>query len=122
MAGCGSFSDPACTVPGPCDAGTTDAARDASPPGPVVVRLQCEAGLAKITIDDSGTGLAPEIRDRLFEPFASGRSGGAGLGLALARRIVLMHGGSLELVSLPGQGARAELRLPLGQSDTASNT
>lgn len=98
------------------------AARDASPPGPVVVRLQCEAGLAKITIDDSGTGLAPEIRDRLFEPFASGRSGGAGLGLALARRIVLMHGGSLELVSLPGQGARAELRLPLGQSDTASNT
>ena len=87
-------------------------------PEPVVVRLRSEAGVATITIDDRGTGLAPEIRDRLFEPFASGRPGGAGLGLALARRIVLMHGGSLELQAREPFGVRAEIRLPLGEFAT----
>lgn len=98
------------------------AARDGAAPGPVVVHLRRDAGRATITIDDSGVGLAPEIRDRLFEPFASGRAGGAGLGLALARRIVLMHGGSLGLESLATGGARAEIRLPLGNSDTERNS
>lgn len=87
-------------------------------PGPVVVRLHRAADTATITIDDKGSGLAPEIRDRLFEPFASGRAGGAGLGLALARRIVLMHGGSLELQPRQPFGVRAEIRLPLGDSAT----
>lgn len=97
------------------------AACDGGAPGPVVVHLRRDAGRATITIDDSGVGLAPEIRDRLFEPFASGRAGGAGLGLALARRIVLMHGGSLGLESLATGGVRAEIRLPLGNSDTERN-
>ena len=92
-------------------------AREAAPE-PVVVRLRRDAAAAIVTIDDHGTGLAPEIRDRLFEPFASGRPGGAGLGLALARRIVLMHGGSLELRPREPFGIRAEIRLPLGQSVT----
>ena len=92
-------------------------AREAAPE-PVVVRLRRDAAAAIVTIDDHGTGLAPEIRDRLFEPFASGRPGGAGLGLALARRIVLMHGGSLELRPREPFGMRAEIRLPLGQSVT----
>ena len=92
-------------------------AREAAPE-PVVVRLRRDAAAAIVTIDDHGTGLAPEIRDRLFEPFASGRPGGAGLGLALARRIVLMHGGSLELRPREPFGMRAEIRLPLGQSAT----
>ena len=87
-------------------------------PEPVVVRLRRDAAAAIVTIDDHGTGLAPEIRDRLFEPFASGRPGGAGLGLALARRIVLMHGGSLELRPREPFGVRAEIRLPLGESVT----
>lgn len=98
------------------------AARDGAAPGPVDVHLRRDAGRATITIDDSGVGLAPEIRDRLFEPFASGRAGGAGLGLALARRIVLMHGGSLGLESLATGGVRAEIRLPLGNSDTERNS
>lgn len=98
------------------------AARDATSPGAVVVRLLHVPGRATITIDDSGTGLAPAIRARLFEPFASGRAGGAGLGLAMARRIVLMHGGSLDLQTLAAGGVRAEIHLPLGDSATKGST
>ena len=89
---------------------------------PIVVTLRREGDTAVITIDDRGGGLAPGIRDRLFEPFASGRPGGAGLGLALARRIVVMHGGSLALLPREPHGVRAEIRLPLGDSDTKRNS
>ncbi len=94
------------------------------PPEPVIVRLLRQAtGLhladsATITIDDSGGGLAPEIAGRLFQPFASARPGGAGLGLALARRIVAMHGGTLRLEARAPRGVRAEIRLPFGNIAT----
>jgi two-component system nitrogen regulation sensor histidine kinase NtrY len=52
------------------------------------------------------------VRDRLFEPFTSGEPGGAGLGLALARRIVVLHGGAIALEDRPGGGTRATIRLP----------
>lgn len=93
-------------------------------PKPVIVRLgrdELAGGEATITIDDSGTGLAPAVRDRLFQPFASGRPGGAGLGLALARRIVAMHGGRLEISPREPHGVRAEIRLRLGESATFRN-
>ncbi len=90
------------------------------PPEPVIVRLLREsagarlADSATITVDDCGGGLAPEIAGRLFQPFASARPGGAGLGLALARRIVAMHGGTLRLEAREPRGVRAEIRLPFG--------
>ena len=90
----------------------------ASGRSPIVVALRRDGATAVITIDDSGGGISAEIRDRLFEPFASGRAGGAGLGLALARRIVVMHGGSLALLPREPHGVRAEIRLPLGNSAT----
>ena len=90
-------------------------------PKPVIVRLGRDQNDATITIDDTGTGLAPAVRDRLFQPFASGRPGGAGLGLALARRIVAMHGGRLEISPREPHGVRAEIRLQLGESATFRN-
>lgn len=92
------------------------------PTQPVIASLGRDESEAAITIEDCGTGLAPEIADRLFQPFASGRPGGAGLGLALARRIVTMHGGRLELHARNPHGVRAEIRLPFGESDTFRNT
>jgi signal transduction histidine kinase len=65
---------------------------------------------------DEGPGVAPEIRDRLFQPFVtSGKKGGTGLGLAVARRFVADHGGSLELWDGPpiARGAHLRLVLPL---------
>lgn len=85
---------------------------------PVEVHLGRTADQAQITIADRGPGIPAEILSRLFQPFASARPGGAGLGLALARRIVLLHGGELELVNRDGGGAIARLRLRVVTSAT----
>ncbi len=66
-----------------------------------------------ILVADDGPGVPPELRDRLFEAFATGRSGGTGLGLAVSRQIVERHGGALELVAADGPGAVFELLLPV---------
>jgi signal transduction histidine kinase len=78
-----------------------------------------ERGPARLVIglSDEGPGVADEIRDRLFQPFATfGRKKGTGLGLAVARRFVEDHGGSIELLpNLPAshRGAHFRIQLPL---------
>ncbi|MEE4297458.1 MAG: ATP-binding protein [Wenzhouxiangella sp.] len=67
----------------------------------------------EIWVIDNGPGVAPEIAGRLFEPFVSGRSGGTGLGLAVANSVAESHGGSLRLVQSARPGAQFVLRLPL---------
>lgn len=57
----------------------------------------------EVRIRDNGPGVAPTIRDRLFEPFVSARPGGTGLGLALTARLVEVHGGVIEFDSEPGR-------------------
>jgi len=69
----------------------------------------------RLVIRDDGPGIAPDVRERLFEPFASGRAGGTGLGLALSRRLVQRHGGALSLAEGSGPGAAFEMRLPVLQ-------
>ncbi len=64
-----------------------------------------------VIVADDGPGVPADLRERLFEPFVSGRSGGIGLGLAVSRRIVERHGGTLALVD-EGAGAVFELKLP----------
>jgi signal transduction histidine kinase len=67
-----------------------------------------------LTVADEGPGVPAEIRDRLFEPFVTrGKKSGTGLGLAVARRFVEDHGGTLELLP-EGPGARFRIALPLG--------
>jgi len=66
-----------------------------------------------LTLADEGPGVPPEIRDRLFEPFVTpGKKGGTGLGLAVARRFVEDHGGTLELLP-EGPGARFRIAMPV---------
>jgi len=52
-------------------------------------------GMVRILVEDSGHGVAPEIRERLFLPLATGKPGGMGLGLALSRSIAERQGGRL---------------------------
>jgi PAS domain S-box-containing protein len=59
-----------------------------------------------IVFSDDGEGIDEAEVPRLFLPFQSGRSGGAGLGLPLARKIVLLHGGAVRMEGAPGQGTR----------------
>ncbi|AKF05006.1 sensor histidine kinase [Sandaracinus amylolyticus] len=92
----------------------------ASPAGATVtVRVRAERvdrdGEAIVEVNDHGPGIAPEHRDRLFEPFftTKGTGEGTGLGLPIVDGIVREHGGSIEVTSMPGDGACFRIRLPL---------
>ena len=81
--------------------------------GEVRISAALEDGSALVQVEDSGPGISPEIRSRLFQPFVSaGKRTGLGLGLALSRQTVLDHGGEIWVESEPGRGARFYLRLP----------
>jgi signal transduction histidine kinase len=71
------------------------------------------AGRIRITIQDTGTGIAPEHITHLFEPFFTTKAAGTGLGLAVTQRIVEEHGGSISVHSEPGQGTVFTVLLPL---------
>ncbi len=81
----------------------------------VEVHGDAAKGVARIEFRDDGAGIDPAVRDRLFDPFATGRANGTGLGLAISRRIVERHGGQLALVSGDQPGAIFEVRLPLAK-------
>jgi signal transduction histidine kinase len=81
--------------------------------GKVEVSGRADAGVARVEIRDDGPGVPPDLRPRLFDPFASGRRGGTGLGLAISRRIVERQGGALGILDDGRPGAAFELRLPL---------
>jgi len=82
--------------------------------GTVTVSAQPAPGDGQflLTISDTGVGLTAEDLKRLGEPFFTQRSGGVGLGFALARRIVTEHGGTLDASSTPGRGTTVAIRLP----------
>ncbi len=70
---------------------------------------------ARLTVTDTGPGIAPEDRDRLFAPYFSTRKDGSGLGLAIASRIVSDHGGYIGAETNGPRGARFVVELPLCQ-------
>ena len=84
-----------------------------------LIGADIEGGDIVVLIDDKGPGISPEQRDLVFEPFVrleesrSRSTGGAGLGLAIARNVAETHGGRLTLETAPGGGTRAVIRLPL---------
>lgn len=88
----------------------------ASAPGArfVDIRARRRGDAVAIRVCDSGPGIPPEIGARLFQPFATGKTGGMGLGLAISRALVEAHGGTLALVAGDGPGACFELVLPTG--------
>ena len=75
-----------------------------------------EAGRANIEVEDSGPGIDPTVRGRLFESFHTTRETGTGLGLAISRSIIEAHGGAIELESSSHLGARFSFDLPLASS------
>jgi signal transduction histidine kinase len=75
-------------------------------------------GVCQIRFVDSGTGIPLEMLDRIFEPFVSGRESGYGLGLAVSRRIVTEHGGTISAANRPEGGASFTVVLPIVSIET----
>jgi two-component system sensor histidine kinase PilS (NtrC family) len=74
-----------------------------------------------LRVADDGPGILPELRDRLFEPFVSGRTGGSGLGLAIVQRAVMAHRGVVLVDSTPGGGTVFSVVIPSkGTSEAAA--
>ena len=103
------------------------------PGGRVGVRVEREdtRNEVAITVWDTGPGISPDAQEKIFEPFvqlhreAKGKCGeafcnGAGLGLALVKRIIDQHGGRITLASEPGLGCAFELRLQRAKSSRSS--
>lgn len=84
--------------------------------GRIAVSLHCDGDRAVVRVSDNGCGMNEEVRSRAFERFYQGepsRSGkGCGLGLALVKRIVSIHGGSVSVESAPGEGSEFTVELP----------
>jgi signal transduction histidine kinase len=68
-------------------------------------------GGARVTIRDHGPGIAPELQDRIFDPYFTGKQGGTGLGLALAKQTIELHEGTVAVEPTVGGGATFVVRL-----------
>lgn len=92
--------------------------------GVIVVGLECRDSQARLTFDDSGPGIAPEVQRKLFQPFVTNKETGMGLGLMVCKGIVEAHRGRLWAENRESGGARFVLDLPLSDSsniDTADS-
>jgi signal transduction histidine kinase len=88
--------------------------RDDARPNRIVVSLRPENGHVVLRVADTGKGILPGHMKRLFEPFFTTKPAGegTGLGLSLARRIIVQHGGSIDVSSAPGVGSTFTARFP----------
>jgi signal transduction histidine kinase len=96
--------------------------------GQILVRTKSQDGQAILEVADTGIGIAAEHLPHLGERFyrvdkaRSREAGGTGLGLSIARNIALLHGGTLHIASVPGQGTTVTLTLPLAQRTSANRS
>jgi signal transduction histidine kinase len=83
--------------------------------GHILVDVSGDESEIRVKIADDGPGISPEILDRLFEPFFTTRKAGSGtgLGLSISRRIVVEHGGSVDVETAAGEGTTFLVRLPV---------
>ena len=87
------------------------------------VRAEAQNSEVVVSVTDTGVGIAKEDLPHLFQDFARGQAqpegvSGCGLGLAISRRIVEVHGGSITVESEPGKGSTFTIHLPVGQGAT----
>lgn len=81
----------------------------------ITVSTRREGAVIRISIADTGPGIAPEIAPRLFEAFSSSKEDGMGLGLSICRTIIEAHGGRIWVEQCPGGGSVFHFTLPIGE-------
>ena len=78
----------------------------------LTVRTGRDGALVFFEVVDSGVGIPPEVAERLFRPFVTGKPGGMGIGLSISKRIAESHGGSIEVRPTPGGGTTFRVNFP----------
>jgi len=82
-------------------------------PRELILKTWCEAGYVCLTVEDTGLGVPPEHRDRIFETFFTTKAEtGTGLGLSVVKNVMRRHKGSVTLLDKPGRGAKFLLKFP----------
>ncbi len=95
------------------DGGTvTVSARNVEAPAPGAPAHLAPGRYVAVSVRDTGPGVAPEIRSRIFDPYFTTRADGSGLGLAVSYSVVKNHGGAIDVQSAPGQGSTFTVFLP----------
>ncbi|MGE5624398.1 MAG: ATP-binding protein [Bacillota bacterium] len=102
----------------------TNAAQAIEDQGRILLKTESKEGWLKITVQDTGKGIPPEVLPRIFDPFFTTKpvGQGTGLGLSISYQIVQQHGGDIRVTSQPGKGTRFTVRLPAKPGTPAPNT
>lgn len=92
------------------------AAAGVAPAITIASTIDAAHGVARIQVDDNGAGIAPGLRERIFQPFFTTRANGTGLGLALVQKIIVTHNGRVTAGEAPSGGGRMSIVLPLARA------
>jgi len=87
-------------------------AAERTPAASVTVSLSRRHAAAVVEIADNGVGIAPEHREKIFLPFYTTKPTGTGLGMAIVKKIMDLHGGEIDIDSVPGRGTTVRLVIP----------
>ena len=89
--------------------------------GTLTIATRREDTIALIEVHDQGKGIAPDIRDKVFNLYFTTKKSGSGIGLAMSYRVLQMHSGSLDFTTELGTGTTFRLLLPLAESQSQEN-
>ena len=95
--------------------------QDGGARGDLIVRVESDDNNARIHVVDTGPGIQPEKMQDIFHPYVSTKSGGTGLGLPTAKRIIEEHGGHVQAHSEPGRGSDFVIHLPLQPTSSSDH-
>ncbi len=79
--------------------------------GEIIVKIGSDENTVTLSVRDTGCGMTEEVRVKLFSPFFTTKETGTGLGLSIVRKIVLAHGGTIEVASAPGAGTTFTVKI-----------
>jgi PAS domain S-box-containing protein len=89
----------------------------AAPGGKVGLRARREWDMVKVSVQDTGVGIAQEDLDKIFEPFFTRKSKGTGLGLTICNELVNLHQGKIEIISRQDEGTTVTVSLPMHRNN-----